>query len=306
MLNSVIVDICYISNKLMRFALEVWGRDYDKIKQTCIEAERLGYNAFYYGEALADLDLDCFTVISALSALTDNIRLGPVITYILPTYRSIALLAKMSITLQEISNNRFDFRTGGGATLQYAEEWWHPYGIEYPNSSERISILEEGLNVLKTLWSNGSINFKGRYFRLNTTMPKPTSNIPITISAKGKRMLKIAGKYADIWESSYLSPKKFKEINEQSSIDKKIERSLEVDVIIAKNIDELEYKKRQFAMMYGPNVLHHATKYSLIGTPEMIVERVNEYKRVRVDQLLLAFQDPFDLNTLRLFIEAVR
>ena len=301
MLNRAILDIYYTDNKNMDLALEVWGRDYDKIKHTCIEAERLGYDAFYYGEALADLDLDCFTVISALSSLTDNIRLGPVITYILPMYRSIALLAKMAVTLQDISNNRFDFRTGAGAALQYAEQWWYPYGIEYPKSAERISILEEGLEILKTLWLNGSINFEGRYFRINTTMPKPSSKIPITVSAKGKRMLKVAERYGDVWEASYLSPEKFKELNQ--FIDKEIKRSLEVDVIIARSNDELEYKKRQFAIMYGPNVLHHANKYSLIGTPDMIIDKVMEYKRVGVDQLLLAFQDPFDLDALRLFIE---
>lgn len=287
----------------MDFALEVWGKDYDKIKRTCIEAERLGYYGFYYGEALADLDLDCFTVISALSALTDNIRLGPVITYILPAYRSIALLAKMGVTLQDISNNRFDFRTGAGATLQYAEEWWHPYGIRYPKSAERISMLEEGLNILTTLWNNGSINFDGKYFRINASMPKPSTKIPITISAKGRRMIKIAEQYADIWEVSYVPPEKFKELNEL--VDKKIKRSLEVDVIIAKDVDELEYKKREFAMRYGPNVLHHASKYSLIGTQDAIIERVREYEKVGVDQLLLAFQDPFDLDALTMFIDAM-
>lgn len=41
----------------MRFCLEVWGTDY-KIKETCILAEKLGYYGFYYGEALAHIDLD--------------------------------------------------------------------------------------------------------------------------------------------------------------------------------------------------------------------------------------------------------
>ncbi len=289
----------------MQFALEIWGRDYDKIKRVCIEAERLGYYGFYYGEALADLDLDCFTVISALGSLTDNIRLGPVIAYILPKYRSIALLSKMCVTLQEISGNRFDFRTGAGATLQYAEEWWEPYGIKYHNNAKRVSILEEGLEILKRLWNNGSINFEGRYFKINATMPKPSSKIPITISAKGKRMLKIAKRYADVWETSYLSPQKFKELDKYSCIDERIKRSLEVDVIIAKSDEELEYKKKQFAMLYGPNVLYHASKYSLIGTPNMIIDKVKEYENAGIDQLLLAFQDPLDLGALRLFIETV-
>ena len=78
----------------MRFCLEVWGTDYKKIRETCILAEKLGYYGFYYGEALAPIDLDCWTVISSLIALTNKIKLGPVITYLYPQYRNIALLAK--------------------------------------------------------------------------------------------------------------------------------------------------------------------------------------------------------------------
>ena len=78
----------------MRFCLEVWGTDYEKIKELCILAEKLGYYGFYYGESLAQIDLDCWSIISNLSALTTTIKLGPVITYLIPRYRNIALLAK--------------------------------------------------------------------------------------------------------------------------------------------------------------------------------------------------------------------
>ena len=46
----------------MRFCLEVWGIDYSKIKETCVLAEKLGYYGFYYGESLAEIDLDCWSV----------------------------------------------------------------------------------------------------------------------------------------------------------------------------------------------------------------------------------------------------
>jgi len=101
----------------MRFCLEVWGIDYSKIKETCVLAEKLGYYGFYYGESLAEIDLDCWSVLSNLSGLTYIMKLGPVITYLLPQYRNVALLAKKAVTLQGISNERVEFRTGAGATL---------------------------------------------------------------------------------------------------------------------------------------------------------------------------------------------
>ena len=79
-----------------------------------------GYDGFIYGESLANIDLDCWTILSSLINITNKIKLGPVITYLFPEYRSIALLAKQSITFQTLSNGRLQFRTGAGATLQYS------------------------------------------------------------------------------------------------------------------------------------------------------------------------------------------
>ena len=137
----------------MRFCLEVWGNSYEDIRKTCLEAEKLGYYGFYYGESLAEIDMDCWTVISSLAAITNKIKLGPVITYIFPQYRNIALLAKNALTFQEISEGRLEFRTGAGATLQYASQWWYPFGVSYPKISQRLHILEEGLQILEKFWS---------------------------------------------------------------------------------------------------------------------------------------------------------
>src|ERR671935_3320229 len=179
------------SGKNPTFCLEVWGTDYTQIKNTCILAERLGYDGFYYGESLADIDLDCWTIISNLSAITNKIKLGPVITYLFPQYRNIFLLAKQALTLQEISNGRLEFRTGVGATLQWSLQWWHPYGIDYPNNAQRVSILEEGIQVLDMLWNKQTaVSLEGKYFKLKgaslhkTTTTINQKRIPVTIAAK--------------------------------------------------------------------------------------------------------------------------
>jgi alkanesulfonate monooxygenase SsuD/methylene tetrahydromethanopterin reductase-like flavin-dependent oxidoreductase (luciferase family) len=301
------------------FCLEVWGTDYNKIKNSCILAEKLGYDGFYYGESLADIDLDCWTIISNLSAITNKIKLGPVITYLFPPYRNISLLAKQAMTLHEISNRRLEFRTGTGATLQWASQWWHPYGIDYPNNAERVSILEEGIHLLHMLWSKPSVNFSGKYFKVKgAILQKTTSqkNIPVTIAAKRDKTMHIAAKYADIWESSYITPeqfaslnKKFEEISKQfnnnnSSSSKKIIKSIELDVIIADSDSDLEYKKRILAMERGPGVAHQILKHGLVGKPDKITEKLKEYTNAGVDQFFLAFQDPFDFKALELFMDA--
>jgi alkanesulfonate monooxygenase SsuD/methylene tetrahydromethanopterin reductase-like flavin-dependent oxidoreductase (luciferase family) len=203
------------------FCLEIWGTDFNRIKDTCIFAEELGYDGFFYGESLADIDLDCWTVLSNLSAVTDKIKLGPVLTYLFPQYRSIVLLAKQAATLQELSDGRLEFRTGAGAPLEWSLQWWHPYGIEYPNNVERVCMLEEGIHLLRRLWkcsgnSENSIHFTGKYYKLSgASLKEPSKMIPITITAKKSKTMRIAAKYADTWESSYLTPEQFASLNKE-------------------------------------------------------------------------------------------
>ena len=302
----------------MKFCLEVWGTNYEKIKDTCLFAEKYGYDGFFYGESLANIDLDCWTVLSSLINITSKIKLGPVITYLFPSYRSIALLGKQAITFQALSKGRLAFRTGAGATLQYSVQWWYPYGIEYLKSVNRVELLDEGLHVLTMLWNKelSSVEFKGRYFELNGANIKIPQilieKIPITVAAKKKKTMTIAAKYADIWESSYISPKEFLKLNNEFShiidkdIDRKIERSIELDVIIAESITDLEYKKKIFAMERGPNILHQIRKHGLIGKSTTIAERIKEYLEVGVTQFFLAFQDPFDTSSLKIFNDVIK
>jgi len=299
---------------VMRLCLEVWGTDYDKIKETCILAEKLGYYGFYYGESLADIDLDCWTVLSSLASVTSRIKLGPVITYLFPQYRNIVLLAKQALTFQELSKGRLEFRTGAGAKLQYATQWWYPYGIEYPKEKERVLILDEGLQVLKMLWSKSTVYFDGNFFKINgATLHKPGKYlIPVTISAKRKKMMSIAARFADIWEASYLSPKQFLKLNSDfDAISKQVNRSvllksIELDVIVAESDSDLKYKEKIFAMERGPSVYNQILANGLVGTTDRVAERIREYTDAGVEQFFLAFQDPFDSKALDVFINAVK
>jgi alkanesulfonate monooxygenase SsuD/methylene tetrahydromethanopterin reductase-like flavin-dependent oxidoreductase (luciferase family) len=249
--------------------------------------------------------------------------LGPVITYLFPQYRAISLLAKQVVTLQDVSNGRLELRTGAGATLQYATQWWYPYGIDYPKEDERVSIFEEGIQILQKLLGNNKstpapLYFNGKYFKINgAILKRPTKSIPITIAAKRKRMVQIAAKYADIWESSYITPEEFSSLNtkfenvliglDRDNKEKnKIIKSIELDVMIAESDSDLEYKKRIFAMERGPGVYSQILKHGLVGNQDTIAKRVKEYKDAVVDQFFLAFHNPFDSEALEMFMNEVK
>lgn len=299
------------------FCLEIWGTDYHRIKETCLLAEKLGYHGFYYGESLTDIDLDCWTIISSLSAITQKIKLGPVITYILPEYRNISLLAKQALTVQEISDGRLEFRTGIGAIPQWVSKWWHPYAIDYPNNAGRVSIFEEGMKLLNMFWdkSFSTITFNGQHFKvkdaalIKNNFPKV---IPITIAATRLKTMQIAAKYAHIWECSYLDPEQFVLLNKKfeyickkdnQNKDRSIARSIELDVIVSESNSDLEYKKKLFAIERGVSTIDRIFRQGHIGTPDEIRERLSQYTRAGVNQFLLAFHDPLDNKALELFMD---
>jgi alkanesulfonate monooxygenase SsuD/methylene tetrahydromethanopterin reductase-like flavin-dependent oxidoreductase (luciferase family) len=316
----------------IRYCLEIWGTDYEKIKQTCIFAEELGYYGFYYGESLTDIDLDCWTVLSTLIPITSKIRLGPVITYMLPDYRSLALLVKQSITFQDISRGRLEFRTGPGASIDYSLQWWYPFGINYSNAIKRVALFNEGIQLLLKFLGNSDkdyeqsgntmvTNFDGQFYKLRgASFVKPKIKIPITIAAKQDRMMKIAATYADIWECSYLTPNEYSTLNKRFEIllnaqnstkskdpqNKKIIRSIELDVLIANTEQELEYKKKIFALERGPGIYKQILKKGLVGNPDEVSKRVQEYVDLGISQFFLAFQDPFDLKSIDLFMNTVK
>jgi alkanesulfonate monooxygenase SsuD/methylene tetrahydromethanopterin reductase-like flavin-dependent oxidoreductase (luciferase family) len=202
--------------------------------------------------------------------------------------------------------------------LQYSVQWWYPYGIEYLKAINRVELLDEGLYVLDMLWNKelSSVRFKGKYFELNDANIKIpqilTEKIPILVAAKKKKTMTIAAKYADLWESSYLSPKEFLKLNNEftyitnKSSDRKIERSIELDVIIAESITDLKYKEKLFTMERGPNILHQIQKHGLIGNTTTVAERIKEYLEAGVTQFLLAFQDPFDISSIELFNDVIK
>ena len=103
----------------MKFCLEIWGTNYEKIKDTCIFAEKNGYDGFFYGESLVNIDLDCWTILSSLINITSKIKLGPVITYLFPDYRSIALLGKKAgWNLEQVLDQRYNILYNGGILME--------------------------------------------------------------------------------------------------------------------------------------------------------------------------------------------
>ncbi len=283
----------------MKIALEVWSSDLAQLLDTCCRAEALGIDAFYYGEAPTGLNLDCWTTLAALAQRTHRIRLGPVITNVLGSYRSVVLLGKQAATVAIVSDGRLDFRTGVGAAADFGRPWWEPYGVEYPVYDRRLHELRRALSLLRPFWRGEPVEFSpGQPVRIGFDTPR----IPVTVAATGPKGVALAGEFADTWETSFRTAAEVvtqrEEFGALGGVASSLTRSLEIDAFVGTTrsaVDEILRRARSERL--GED-LDAVFERALVGTPELVAEQLAVLGRAGVDQVVVALHDPHDPDAL--------
>ncbi|GAC1670877.1 MAG: LLM class flavin-dependent oxidoreductase [Candidatus Limnocylindrales bacterium] len=174
-------------------------------------AEDLGFDHAWLVDHLVDTDgppshpiHEAWTLLAAIAARTSRIRLGVLVTSI--TFRHPAVLLKSAVTVDHISAGRLILGLGTG---------WHVdehrrYGIELPEPPERVDRFAEAVELISLLMAQERTTFSGRHYRLDDAPlePRPvqTPRIPILIAAHRPRMLRLAARFADQWDTFAAMP----------------------------------------------------------------------------------------------------
>jgi probable F420-dependent oxidoreductase len=281
---------------------------------------------------------ECWTTLSAIAAITKRIRLGPMV--LADGVRNPALLAKMASTLDNISGGRLDYGIGAGWHRVEQESYGLPW-LEKP--IERISRMEEGIEIVKKMWTEEEPSFEGKYYRIRNAIcnPKPVQkpHPPIWIPGQGKRMLQTVARYADGWE--WFSSTVEEHRNLICTIKKNCEKigrnpnsilfSWHGSILIAKNNSDLKEKInyiRQlnphyplsfeqeimqkyiypFAQEMGVEAESATINFrarNLVGDPDEIIDRIQSYVDIGVSHFILSFLDYPSTEGLEMFTEKV-
>lgn len=285
----------------MRVALEVWSADFAQVLDTCVRAERLGFDAFYYGEAPTGLNLDCWTTLAALAERTSVIRLGPVITNVLDTYRSPALLGKQAATVAIISGGRLDFRTGVGAAVAYGRRWWEPFGVNYGLYDDRLAELRRTVGLLRPFWAGEPVEFsKGEAVTIGFDTPA----IPVTIAATGPKGMRLASELADTWETSFRTAAEFVAQRRQFGSKSSVTASLEIDAFVGTDASEVDRVLRQARAERGSEDLEAVFERALVGTPDVVADQLAALEATGVQQVVVALHDPHNPDALEALAKA--
>ncbi|MCA1647584.1 MAG: LLM class flavin-dependent oxidoreductase [Chloroflexi bacterium] len=143
--------------------------------------------------------LEAWTLLSALAAVTERIRIGVLVSS--NTFRRPALLAKEALTVDHVSNGRLDVGLGAG--------WYEPehpmFGIDFPAPSELVSRYREAVEIVDGLLRHDTTTYQGRFYHLQAApmRPRPIQQPrpPLVLAAHKPRMLRIVAEYADTWNS---------------------------------------------------------------------------------------------------------
>jgi alkanesulfonate monooxygenase SsuD/methylene tetrahydromethanopterin reductase-like flavin-dependent oxidoreductase (luciferase family) len=142
--------------------------------------------------------LESWTLLAALAASTERIRLGVMMTGVM--FRHPSVLAAEALTVDHLSGGRLDIGIGAGSDQREHRE----LGIAYPGDRERTERLEEAVQVIRLLMAGDRASFDGAHYHLDggALRPPPAQSPtpPIWIGAGGdRRTIPIAARRADVW-----------------------------------------------------------------------------------------------------------
>ena len=149
------------------------------------QAEELGFDHIWLGDSVTVLDKargDCLTTMAALATHTKTIRLG--IVPMLPALRNPVLLAHALATIDVISRGRIILGVSVGPVRDYIQRQFAACGVP---PQEKAGRLSETIEIMRRLWSETTIDYNGRYFKLSDVgilpHPKQQPGIPIWVVA---------------------------------------------------------------------------------------------------------------------------
>jgi alkanesulfonate monooxygenase SsuD/methylene tetrahydromethanopterin reductase-like flavin-dependent oxidoreductase (luciferase family) len=142
--------------------------------------------------------MEAWTLLAALAAGTDRVRLGALATGVM--WRHPSVLAAQAVTIDQISQGRLEITLGAA----WDEQQHRALGVDFPPVRERAERLEEAVQVLRLLMTGDDASFDGRHYRLEgaTYRPRPIQqpHPPIWIAAGGEQlMIPVAARQADVW-----------------------------------------------------------------------------------------------------------
>ncbi len=281
--------------------------------------EHLGYDtAWVYDHlhtvphATQEPTYECWTLMAALAATTERIRLGQMCTC--NSYRNPAYMAKVASSVDVISGGRLEFAIGAG----WYEEEYLAYGYEYPSDGIRLAQLDEAVQIILKMWTEEKATFKGKHYSVDGAINQPkslqTPHPPLWIAGGGeKKTLRMVAQYANY--SNYAGT--LKEFVAKSRIldehcaaigrdPAEVGRTSHVFITVGADSSDLAKKSERIAKQIGRSTEKFlASAQTIAGTAAEVTEKLGAFKDAGCVHITGYFGDAVWGDSLELFARDV-
>lgn len=287
------------------------------------KAEDLNFDSVWVGDSLFSKPRwEPINLLSAISQRTSTVKLGT--ACMVSGTRHPLYLALEWATLDQLSNGRAILGTGMGNPEEGVRREYAAVGLDF---DKRAKIFEEGLAVLRELWTTGKTNFQGEHYafdnisfysgtemgpQMPVQAPPPiwvVSNPRLTVGTKqeektervvSKAARRIA-KYGDGWMTCCRArhPDEFRE--QLAQVDQAISdigrnrdefvMSYQVTMNIADTREEAQAGIDAYISQYYPELSKAMDigEWGPVGTPEDIAGWLQEFADSGVDYFICRF-----------------
>ncbi len=193
--------------RFFRFGVQSFVADSGKVwAAQARRAEELGYSAFHLadhiigpGPALTrtnhpEQNLAAIPAMAYAAAVTSTIRIGCRVFCI--DYHNPAMLVKSAMTIDLLSGGRLEFGLGAG----WLKDEYAAIGLAFDPPAQRIDRLAGVIEGVKAFCGEGLADVTNGTLDWSdfAGIPKPVSKPPIMIGGGSPRVLRLAGREADI------------------------------------------------------------------------------------------------------------
>jgi G6PDH family F420-dependent oxidoreductase len=134
-----------------------------------------------------------WSVIGAIAAATRQVHVTTAVTC--PTVRiHPAIVAQAAATSATLLDGRFVLGVGTGEALNE-----HILGDPWPGIEQRLSMLEESVEIMRALWAGGNVSYDGQHYVVDRARLYSLPDAPprVYASAFGPKAAESVGRYAE-------------------------------------------------------------------------------------------------------------
>jgi F420-dependent oxidoreductase-like protein len=253
--------------------------------------------------------LESWSTLSVLAGLTTKIKLGTLVSGIM--YRYPAILAKVAATLDVLSKGRLFMGIGAA----WNEDESHAYGIHFPPAGERLSRLEEAIQIIRKMWTEEpSASFNGKYYQIHNAYcnPKPIQkpSPPILVGGSGERKtLKIVAKYADacnLFGSAETVKRKLNILKDHcKSVGRDYDSILKTKLGIIVVDDDKQMAEKKIKQIFKGMPEEQIREFAIYGTPEDLLRQIELLEQVGIQYLIVDLDPSRELEALDVFANKI-